>query len=328
MQRRTSAVVKSVALRMPVTRAVITAGGRGTRQFPATASLQKEMIPLVDCDGLCKPTLQLVAEEALQSGVEQICIVTAPGGERVLQRHFRELEEEERARLANKPEALEQAQRLAEMQGAISYVLQPEPLGFGDAVLCAREFIGHQPFLLLLGDHVYLSGEERRCARQLLDVWDRYHCPVSGVARTPAAQLHLFGTVAGEPVPEVPGLYEAHEFQEKPSLEYAREHLRTPGLSEDSYLCFLGMHVLTPAIFDCLEAQREQGQRERGEFQLTTAQELLRQRGRYLAAEVCGSRHDMGTPEGLVETQVALALRSPYASVVRQASQEADQQCE
>ena len=306
--------------RLPLTRAVITAAGRGTRQYPATTSLQKEMIPLVDRDGLCKPTLQLIVEEALASGIEQILIVTAPGGELALQRHFRELSEEELPAFAGKPELLAQSELLGRMRHAISYALQPEPLGFGDAVHCAAEFIGQQPFLLMLGDHIYLSDEERPCARQLLDLWDRYGCPISGVARTPAEQLHLFGTVAGEPLSGVPGVYEARALYEKPTPEYAREHLSTPGLPAETYLGFLGMHVFTPAIFDCLAEQRRANRRERGEFQLTTAQEALRQRGRYLAAEVRGSRHDMGTPEGLVETQLALALRSPLAVVVRAAA--------
>jgi UTP--glucose-1-phosphate uridylyltransferase len=306
---------------------VITAAGRGTRQYPATATFQKEMIPLVDRDGVCKPAIQLIVEEALESGIEQICIVVSPGGELVFQRHFRELSEEESPAFAGKRAALDQSAALGRMGQALSYALQPEPAGFGDAVYCAREFIGNQSFLLLLGDHVYLSGEERRCARQLLDQWDRFHCPISGVARTPEEQLHLFGTIAGEPLAQRPGVYEARELYEKPSPEYAREHLRTPGLPEGEYLGFLGMHVFTPDIFDCLAEQRRENRRERGEFQLTTAQEALRQRGCYLAAEVCGTRHDMGTPEGLVETQVALALHSELGGVVRNAVREAEQAC-
>ncbi len=278
--------------------------------FPATQTLQKEMIPLVDRDGVCKPTLQLVVEEALGSGIEQVLIVTRPGLETVLRRHFRALDDDELAIYVDRPAALAQAQRLAEMEQAISYALQLSPEGYGHAVYCAREFVGNCPFLLLLGDHVYLSGEERPCARQLLDVFERYGCSLSGVQRTAAADLCHFGTVRGEPLLDPPGVYEAHALYEKPTPDYAREHLRTPGLPDETYLTFLGMHVFTPDIFDCLEELIREDKRERGEFQLTTAQEILRTRRRYLAAEVNGARHDMGNPPGLVETQLALTKAS------------------
>lgn len=308
----------------PLTRAIITAAGRGTRQYPATITLQKEMIPLVDRDGLCKPVLQLIVEEALDSGIEQVCVVVAPGGELVLQRHFHEPDAAELSSLAGNPAALAAATRLGELSRALSYALQPEPLGFGDAVLCAREVIGNRPFLLLLGDHVYLSSESRRCARQLLDLWERYHCPIFGVARTPASLLHLYGTVAAAPLPGAEEVYEVRALVEKPSPEQAAAELRTPGLPDDTYLCFFGMHVLTPDIFDCLEEQRREDARERGEFQFTSAQERLRRRRRCLAAELRGSCHDMGTPAGLIETQTALALHSPLAGVVRQALHQAE----
>lgn len=291
----------------PVTCAVITAAGRGTRMFPATRTLQKEMIPLVDRDGACKPTVQLVVEEALDSGIEEVLIVTQPGLERALRRHFSALSDEELRHYAGKPEALRQAERLAAMEQVISYALQPSPEGYGHAVYCAREFVGNRPFLLLLGDHVYVSGEDRRCAQQLLEVFARHGCPLSGVQRTPAQALQHFGTVRGTALAGSPGVYAAEALYEKPSPDYAATHLRTPGLPEGEYLTFLGMHVFTPDIFECLEEMIREDQRERGEFQLTTAQERLRGRRRYLAAEVRGARHDMGNPEGLIETQLALA---------------------
>jgi UTP--glucose-1-phosphate uridylyltransferase len=143
----------------------------------------------------------------------------------------------------------------------------------------------------------------------LLDVFERYGCPLSGVQRTPAQELRHFGTVGAEPVAERAGVWEARALYEKPTPEYARAHLRSPGLPEETYLTFLGMHVFTPEIFVCLEEMIREDCRERGEFQLTTAQERLRARGRYLAAEVAGTRHDMGNPAGLVETQQALRGR-------------------
>jgi UTP--glucose-1-phosphate uridylyltransferase len=303
---------------MRVTKAVITAAGHGTRQYPATATIQKEMIPLVDRDGICKPTIQIIVEEALDSGIEEICIVVAPGGEAAFREHFRELSEDERPAYEGKELALRQSERLGRMRGAISYAVQETQEGYGHAVYCARKFVGDAPFLLMLGDHVYITDEERRCARQLLDVFEEHGCPVSGVQPTPAAELHLFGAIGGTPVQGSPGVYEARAIYEKPTPEHAREHLRTPGLPEETYLCHFGMHAFTSMIFECLEEHIRGNLREHGEFQLTSAEELLRSRERYLAAELRGSRHDMGNPEGLVETQVALAMRGPFAERVRE----------
>ncbi|MFQ5811044.1 MAG: sugar phosphate nucleotidyltransferase, partial [Armatimonadota bacterium] len=237
----------------------------------------------------------------------------APGGEAVFREHFRELSADERPAYEGKEGALRQSALLGRMREAISYAVQETQEGYGHAVYCAREFAGDEPVLLMLGDHVYISESEERCARQLLDVFEEHNCPVSGVERTAAAELHLFGTVAGEPVADSAGVYEARAIYEKPTPEYAREHLRTAGLAEETYLCFFGMHVFTAEIFDCLGEHIRDDVRERGEYQLTSAQELLRTRGRYLAAEVNGSRHDMGNPEGLIETQMALARRGPFA---------------
>jgi len=306
-----------------VTKAVITAAGRGTRQFPATLAVQKEMIPLVDRDGVCKPTLHMVVEEALEAGIEQVCIVVQPGAELALRSYFRELGPEELAFYAGQPAAAAQAEALARMEKAICYALQPAQEGYGHAVYCAREFVGNQPFLLLLGDHLYVEDEGcPRCARQVLELFARWGCPVSAVAKTPGRELHRFGTVAGEPLAGRPGVWEVRALYEKPTPQYARECLRTRGLPEDTYLTFFGIHVFTPDLFDCLEEMMAQGRRERGEFQLTTAQEMLRGRRRYLAVEIRGQRLDMGVPEGLVSTQLALALRSPYAEAVRRALRE------
>ncbi|MFQ6098787.1 MAG: UTP--glucose-1-phosphate uridylyltransferase [Armatimonadota bacterium] len=303
---------------MKVRKAVITAAGRGTRQYPATNVVQKELFPLVDRDGIAKPVIQLVAEEALESGIEEICIVTAPDGEPAFREHFRPLGGDKQAAFSDKDWALRQSETLPRLGRIISYAHQESQEGFGHAVYCARAFVGEEPFLLMLGDHVYISNERRRCARQLLDAFERHGCTVSSVQRTPASELHLFGAVGGEPLPGEPGMFRVTELKEKPSPDYARAHLRVSGLGEDEYLCFFGMHVFTPGIFNCLREHIKGDVRERGEIQLTSAQDLLRQREQYLACEIDGLRLDMGVPEGYVQTQVALALHSSFADRVRQ----------
>ncbi len=309
---------------MKVRKAVITAAGRGTRQYPASTTVQKEMFPLVDLDGLTKPTIQIIAEEALDAGIEELCIVTAPGDEEMYRRHFRGLSQDLLPAFKGKEWALQESERLERIERALSYTSQHSPEGYGHAVFCAREWVGNEPFLLLLGDHVYIAGNPAgpRCARQVVEVFARTQCTVSSVKRTPERLLHLFGTVRGEPLAGEEVLYRVTAMVEKPSPERAERELRTPGLRSGEYLCFFGMHVFTPAIFDCLDYNIRHDIREKGEFQLTSAQAMLAESEEYLAFEAFGERYDMGVPFGLAETQLALALNSPHreeiiAAVIR-----------
>ncbi len=292
-----------------VRKAVITAAGRGTRQFPATRSIQKELLPLVDRDGITKPTIQIIVEECLASGVEDLCIVVSPGGAEPFKQHFSRLKDEERRIFRGKEWALAQADALRRMEERIRYVEQPTPEGYGHAVYQAREFVGDEPFLLLLGDHVYISGTKKRCAQQVIDTYSVAQCAISGVQQTPDDKLHLFGTVTGRRLGQSdPPTYEVTQIVEKPSIDFAAEHLQTPGVKRGYYLCFFGMHVFPPSIFDCLEKHIVDNIREKGEIQLTSSQEMLRSQERYVAVETVGERLDMGVPQGYIETQMALAL--------------------
>jgi UTP--glucose-1-phosphate uridylyltransferase len=291
-----------------VRKAVITAAGRGTRQFPATRSVQKELLPLVDRDGVTKPTIQIIIEECLASGIEDVCIVVSPGGAEPFKKHFSRLSEEERTVFRNKEWALAQADALRRMQERITYVEQPTPEGYGHAVYQAKEFVGDEPFLLLLGDHIYISNTKKRCAEQVIETYGLTRCAVSAVQQTPDDHLYLFGTVSGTPIGSDPPTYELKKIVEKPTIEFAAEHLQTLGVKRGYYLCFFGMHVLPPTIFDCLGYHIENNLRENGEIQLTSSLELLRERERYMAVETRGERYDMGVPFGYVETQAALAL--------------------
>jgi UTP--glucose-1-phosphate uridylyltransferase len=293
-----------------VRKAVITAAGMGTRHFPATATVQKELFPLVDRDGSTKPTLQIIVEEALESGIEQVCIVASPASLPQFQRHFQELSPELAPYFRGKVWALEEAAKLEAISKRLEYVVQEKQEGYGHAVYCAREFVGDEPFLLLLGDHVYVPGSKKPCSRQLMDVYTEHGCAVSGVQRTPEDLLHLFGTLTGRRIAVAPDVYEVTAIYEKPTIEYAEEHLRTPGLSRGQYLCFFGLHIFPPAIFDCIEYHIRHNIRERGEIQLTNAQDMLRSRERYVAAEISGERYDMGVPFGYIEAQLALAIHS------------------
>ncbi len=308
-------------------KAVITAAGRGTRQFPATRSIQKEMLPLVDRDGVTKPTIQIIVEECLASGIEEVCIVVAKGEQGPFKNHFRGLSGDERATYAAKPDLIRQADKLADMEKRIVYVEQPAPEGFGHAVFQARDFVSDEMFLLLLGDHVYTTPPGvPLCAAQLLDIGEREGAAVSvtSVRLDPESEVNVTGVVKGmardpgKRADEPGQTYDILALKEKPTPAEARAAFATPGVPPGFYLCHFGLHLFTPVIFDCLGELIETNTRVKNEIQLTSAQELLRQRAPYLAAYLNGTRWDTGVPKGYAETQMALSLAGPFADDLRQ----------
>ncbi len=297
-----------------VRKAVITAAGRGTRQYPASTAVQKEMFPLVDRDGLTKPVIQIIAEEALDAGIEEICIVTQPGEEAQYREYFQRMTDEQAKRFLGKDWAILESERLGSLGDRLSFAEQKTPDGFGHAVFQARDFVGDEPFLLLLGDHVYISDTKDRCAAQLVRVFEQYMLDaITGVQPTLERHLHAFGTIRGTPVHADRGIYRAERIIEKPSIDLAREQLVTPGLPAGNYLSHFGMHVFSPRIFDALDYLITHNLRDKGEIQLTAAQEHLRQQtDRYWVVVNQGQRYDTGVPYGLMETQLALALNGVH----------------
>jgi UTP--glucose-1-phosphate uridylyltransferase len=178
----------------------------------------------------------------------------------------------------------------------------------------AKAFVGDDPFLLLLGDHVYISDVKDRCALQLIRVHEQYMLDaVTGVQPTLERLLHSFGTIRGAPIDANKGIYKAELIVEKPPIDVARQKLVTPGLPAGNYLAHFGMHVFGPRIFDSLEYLITNDARDKGEIQLTAAQEHLRQQtDKYWAVINHGQRYDTGIPYGLMETQLALALNGVH----------------
>lgn len=300
-----------------VRKAVITAAGRGTRQYPASAAVKKEMFPLVDRDGLCKPVIQIIGEEALDSGIEEICIVASPGHEQYYRDYFRALSDEDAGRFKGKDWALNQSKKLADFGKRLHVVVQSSAEGFGHAVYQAKDFVGNEPFLLMLGDHIYISDTKERCARQLINAFEKYSpAGATGVQPTLERDLHLFGIIQSTPI-DNNGVYKAHKIVEKPSIEYAREHLTTAGIPAGNFLGHFGLHIFAPQIFDSLQYLIKNNLREKGEIQMTAAQEHLRQQtDNYLSVHIRGQRLDTGIPEGLMETQIALALNGVHRAQV------------
>ena len=294
---------------MEIKKAVITAAGRGVRSFPAANTVHKGMLPLVDRDGLTKPVIQIIVEEALEGGVEEICVVCAPGDAEQYLATFRSLGKNLLMAHAGLAWAQQQAERVETLLRRVHFEEQNQPLGYGHAVQCARGFVGEDPFLLLLGDHLYISYVAgKRCAAQLLEVARAESCPVSAVQATREHLVGNYGTVAGKREPNRPGVYQIEKIIEKPSVSRAELELHTPGLRVGHYLCFFGMHVLTPAIFGLLDEEMAGPAPDTGGYQLTPSLQELARRQRYLALEVAGKRYDIGQKFGLLQTQIALAL--------------------
>ncbi len=293
---------------MQVKKAIITAAGRGARQYPASDTVQKAMLPLVDRDGLTKPVLQIIAEEALESGIEEICVVVAPGDEAYYRRHFRSYAEALRSGFKGVDWAEEQARRIADLATRLRFAVQPEPEGYGHSVWCAREYAGGDPVLLLLGDHLYISKETRRCARQLLDLAEAEGCAASAVQATREHRIGHYGTIQGRRRHDRPDVYAIDEVIEKPNPTLAEVRLQVPGLRAGHYLCFFGMHVLTPSVFTLLDDLVSRDVREGGGVGLTPALDALARREKYLALESRGARHNLGVKYGTLDAQIALAL--------------------
>jgi UTP--glucose-1-phosphate uridylyltransferase len=257
-----------------IKKAVITAAGKSQRTLPLQT--------LVDRDGVTKTALRILVEEILAAGVEEICVVLHPGDQ----------------------EAYQAAG--GSHTSRLRFVEQTAPLGYGHAVHCARDFTAGEPFLLLVGDHLYVSGGPKRCAQQLVEMAAAENCAVSAVQATHESKLPYYGAAGGQVVAGRKGLYEISEVVEKPTPTEAEQRLIVPGLRAGHYLCFFGMHVLTPVVMDLLAEGVLNS--EKRPATLTAALAKLAGKERYLACELQGRRYDVGVKYGLLTAQLALAL--------------------
>lgn len=268
-----------------VKKAIIPAAGLGTRFLPATKAMPKEMLPIVD-----KPTIQYIVEEAMESGIEDIIIVTGKG-KRAIEDHFDNAFELEQNLLDKKKfELLEVVQETSKMVD-IHYIRQKEPKGLGHAVWCARNFIGNEPFAVLLGDDIVQA--ETPCLKQLIDEHNRTHSSVIGVKRVPENETDRYGII--DPFDQHARSFQVKNFVEKPELGTA-----------PSNLAIIGRYVFTPEIFMFLDKQ-EIG--AGGEIQLTDAIQRLNQIQRVFAYEFEGQRFDVGEKLGFIETTIEFALQ-------------------
>jgi UTP--glucose-1-phosphate uridylyltransferase len=257
---------------MRIRKAVITAAGRNQRALPLQT--------LIDRDGAEKTVLRIIVEEALLAQVDEICIVLAPGDEAAY------------------------AQAAGVRGSSIRFIEQGQALGYGDAVFCARDFVGPDPFLHLVGDHLYVHGQSDSCARHLVKVAEAESCSVSLVQPTRENLLPNFGAVGGPKVSGHDDLYRVETVLEKPTPTEAEQKLVVPAMRAGHYLCFFGMHALTASVMDILGRQLESNPAS----PLSAALAELARHEQYLALESQGRRYDVGVKYGLLRAQLALAL--------------------
>lgn len=260
---------------MKITKAVITAAGPGQRTLP--------MQLLIDQQGAERSVLSLVVREAVRAGINDICIVVCPGDEEAY------------------------SKLLAGDSVRLTFAQQREPRGYGHAVFSARNAVGDEPFLHFVGDHIYVGAESSGSAKRLVDAAEANDCSVSTVQITRESLLPFYGAVGGHPVPGEAGFYRVDTVIEKPTPTEAEQRLIVPGLRSGQYLCFYGMHVLTPTIFEILAKLLEKPKAERPS--LSSALAELAKREQYLAMIQKGQRFDVGVKYGLFSAQLALALQ-------------------
>ena len=283
-----------------VRKAVIPAAGFGTRLFPATKATKKELFPIVDKDGIAKPAILFIIEEALEAGIEEVIIIVQKDDLQDFEFFFRDqISIENYNKLP--PHFQDYSHRLLEMGRQVTFAVQENQEGFGHAVYAAREAVGDEPFLLMLGDHIYRSNNDTQCAGQLLEAYQLHGQSIVGMRKTPEEKIGNFGTITGVWLDDERTL-NVTEFAEKPTLDYARTNLRVPGLETNEYLTVFGQYIIKPKLFEYLQEHIENNVRDHGEFQLTSALDRLRQEDSFLGLVMDGQRFDIGLPDYYLET--------------------------
>ena len=270
-----------------VKKAIIPAAGLGTRFLPATKAQAKEMLPIVD-----KPTLQYIIEEAIESGIEEILIVTGRNKKSIEDHFDRSVELELELEQKGKTAMLEMVQDISNMVN-IHYIRQKEPKGLGHAIHCAKSFIGDEPFAVLLGDDIV--DAETPCLKQMIDAYDEYKTTVLGVQEVARENVDKYGILDVKHIED--RVYKVKDMVEKPSIEEA-----------PSNIAILGRYIITPEIFNILE---NQAPGKGGEIQLTDALQTLATKEAIYAYNFEGRRYDVGDKLGFLEATVDFALKRP-----------------
>ena len=272
-------------MKKTVKKAIIPAAGLGTRFLPATKSQPKEMLPIVD-----KPTLQYIIEEAINSGIEEILIITGRNKKSIEDHFDKSVELELELQQKGKTDMLEMVQEISNMVN-IHYIRQKEPKGLGHAIYCAKSFIGDEPFAVLLGDDIVDS--EKPCLKQLIDAYDEYKTSILGVQEVKKEDTNKYGILDCKYIED--RIYKVKDMVEKPNVDEA-----------PSNIAILGRYIITPAIFDILA---NQAPGKGGEIQLTDALKTLATHEAIYAYNFEGKRYDVGDKLGFLEATIDFALK-------------------
>ncbi|NOH16229.1 UTP--glucose-1-phosphate uridylyltransferase GalU [Clostridium cochlearium] len=270
---------------MRVRKAIIPAAGLGTRFLPATKAQPKEMLPIVD-----KPTLQYIIEEAVNSGIEEILIITGRNKKSIEDHFDKSVELELELEKKGKTDLLKEVRKISDMVN-IHYIRQKEPLGLGHAIYCAKSFIGNEPFAVLLGDDIVYT--HKPCLKQMIEAYDEYKTTILGVQDVPKEDVNKYGIVKGKHIED--RVYKVKDLIEKPNIEDA-----------PSNIAILGRYIINPEIFEILEHTKPG---KGGEIQLTDALKELAQREAMYAYNFQGIRYDVGDKQGFLQATVEYALR-------------------
>jgi UTP-glucose-1-phosphate uridylyltransferase/mevalonate kinase len=285
-----------------VHKAVITAAGYGTRLFPMTSIVRKEFLPVVDPRGRMLPLILANVEEAFDAGIEEIAIIIQEGDKKLFEDFFHQTIPQEHYWALSGP-ARAESERIRECGQRIVLIPQPEQRGLGHAVALARNWVGPEPFLLMLGDHLFVPKGQLRCAKQLVDRFYETEANLIGIQGTAETEIGRFGAVGGEWISTESGekrdLLTITRFKEKPDIEYAREYLAVEGLPPGSYFTVFGLYILGPGILEELE-RRSSLAGQTGEIQLTDALEYMRSKEEFLGLVMDGEKVDIGVPRGYV----------------------------
>jgi UTP--glucose-1-phosphate uridylyltransferase len=289
-----------------VRKAVIPIAGLGTRHFPASHAVKKELFPVVGPDGIARALFHYHLLELEAAGIEETCIIVQPGEDEMVRRYLRGPDDAYLKRLEKYPALLREAEQMRGFAKRVSFVVQHQQEGYGHAVFQTKSFANGEMVLLGLGDHLF-RGKPVSPYRELADLAKvSGGKSVSAVNRITADQLKGYGTIAGKRRAENARLIDVSLIIEKPSVEVARAKLRVDGgpcgtHPAETWLGWFGMHLLAPSIYEILGEMIRDNVRDNGEFQLTRAQELQRQREGYLALEMTNAqRFDFGIPDDFV----------------------------
>jgi UTP--glucose-1-phosphate uridylyltransferase len=286
-----------------VRKAVIPIAGLGTRHFPASHAVKKELFPVVGPDGIARALFHYHLLELDRAGFEEICIIVQPGEDELVRAYLRGPDQAYLQRLEKHPALLREAEQMRRFAGRVTFAVQPQQEGYGHAVYQTKKFAGSDFVLLSLGDHLF-RGREHSPYQELAQMAAvAKGKSVSAVNRISAGDLKGYGTIAGRRRSDNPRLIDVSLIIEKPDPATAREKLRVDGLPKETWLGWFGLHLLAPSIYEILEEMIRDNVRDHGEFQLTRAQELQRQREGYLALEMTAAeRFDFGVPDDFIRS--------------------------